>query len=439
MSKQLALIENQFKPLVPRMQQIIPATANLPVERVMQSVMVACESNPKLMDCSAVSMQKAVFTACTLGLLVDGVSGQGYLVPYRNEVQFQTGFKGYGTIAARSGYTLGGDLIYEGEEYSVRIGTSGHAWVKFDPTKRFPGAKIIAAFATLESNTSPALVLAMSLDELLHIKDMSQATYATAPWKVHFGEMCIKTVKKRLGKSCPVDILQRAAALDDAVDQGHTAYLRPEDRALIVDQVAEPLSPMQPPPAQDFTLDTSVKFEVIMGDGVKRDLGSIDNWSKRIWDRLEKVNDIGALNAFTERNKETFAAVAARYPQDVNGLRMKIRERIEELKTPGVGAQTQTASTPPETQSARQSEPAPAVEAFEIVDAPGITRKFDTLDAYLKAYEITVGFLYRKGDAAGLLKFDQLNRAIIDAKPGLADAVRAIDARVRVSQPTMEV
>lgn len=443
MSNQLAIIENHFKPLVPRMAAAIPASANLPAQRIMQSVLIACERNPDLMDCTAVSMQEAVFSACALGLLVDGITGQGYIVKYGNKAQFQTGFKGYGTIAARSGFTLGADNVFEGERYKIRLGTHGIAEVEPDFSIRGPNAKLIASFSFMESKAFPSMVDAMSLDEIIAIKNISKTRRTDSPWNTHFNEMAKKTVKRRLGKSAPVDILQRAIALDDAADRGQHAYIRPEDQALIVNDVeAEPLSVMQPPPAEAFSVRDNVKFEVIMGDGITRDMGSLDNWSRRIWDRLEKVDDIAALNAFTDRNKGTFEAVAERYPRDVDGLRMKIRERIEELKTaPSAQVDAQNASSPPPAQPAAQSKPETTSVMLELLDAPNVGRKFEDVGDFLRAYETTVTFLYTNGKSRELLEFDNLNRERIKDL-GLADKIGRINERVRVpagGQPGMAV
>lgn len=432
MANQLQIIESHFKPLVPRMEQAIPASANLPAKRIMQSVLIACEKNPDLMECTATSMQEAVFSACALGLLVDGITGQGYIVKYGNKAQFQTGFKGYTTIAARSGFTLGADNVFVGEKYKIRLGTNGVAEVEPDFSIRGPNATLLASFAFMESKAFPSMVDAMSLDEIMAIRAISKTRRTDSPWNTAFPEMAKKTVKRRLGKSAPIDILQRAIAIDDAADQGSHAYIRPDDQAVIIDdREAGPLTPMQPPPSEAFTLRDTVKFEVIFGDGVVRDLGTLDHWQQQIWSRLQKVDDPAALRAFLDRNKVVFDGIAERYATDVEGLRIKIRERIQELSRPSSQVIDQEPSTAaqPRQEQASDKEPAPA--KFELFDAPNVSRKFDDLVKYLSQYEITVSFMYKNGKASELLKFDGLNKAQIEAM-GVADAVAKINARVRV-------
>lgn len=333
MANDLAVIEANFRPLLPYMERALPPAAGIGADRIMQSIMIACEKTPKLMQCRLPTLQQAAFSACALGLLVDGTSGQGYLIPYGDTAQFVTGWKGYSTIAARSRYVLGGDLIYEGEQNDVRLGSAGHAWVKPDWTIRGQkNAKIIAAFSTLESNYAPSLVAAMSLDEIMAIRARSKgAAKAGGPWDTDFGQMAIKTAKRRNAKSCPLDVLQLAAALDDAVDMGQSAHIRPEDRALIVDQEAQPLSVMQPQPSEPLTLDDT-KFGLIDAANNYHDLGSLANWQHQLTKRVLTLQSEQQINEFLDRNKGIFTGIAQRHGAAVDDMRLRMAERIDELQ-----------------------------------------------------------------------------------------------------------
>lgn len=335
MANDLAVIEAQFRPLVPRMDALVPAGAGIGGERIVQSIMLACEKTPKLLSCTRLSLQQAAFSACALGLLVDGVSGQGYIIPYGDVAQFQIGVKGYTTIAGRSRFMLGGDVIYAGEKYDIRLGTSGYVHHTPDFAKRGNGndqAKIIAAYATLESNFAPPLVLAIGLDEILAVRNRSPgAKKADSPWNNFFGQMAIKTAKKRLAKSCPLDVLQLAGSLDDAADMGRTAYIRPEDRALIVDHEAQPLSPMQPQPDRPFTVDDT-KFGIIDATDLFRDLGSLDNWQRIIGERVLTLQSDEQIEAFMERNKGVFVEIGRKHPHAIDDIRLRLAERIDEIR-----------------------------------------------------------------------------------------------------------
>ena len=101
MSNALAILEKQFEPLAPRFAQVLPAS--LPVERLIRTVMVSVERLPKLMECDRQSLFNAAMSAACLGLEVDGVTGQAFLIPFAGKAQLVIGYKGYSTLAARSG------------------------------------------------------------------------------------------------------------------------------------------------------------------------------------------------------------------------------------------------------------------------------------------------------------------------------------------------
>lgn len=381
MGNQLAIIEQQFRPLLPRMENAIPPQANLPVKRVMESILIACEREPKLFECTPVSMHRMAFTSCVTGLLLDGVTGQAFPIPFWSnkigalEAQFISGYKGYQTIAGRSRYTLDSNLIYEGEEYGITLGTGGEAWVKPRFECRGPGKKFIGGFVVLSSHYAPPIVDAMSLDEILAIRDRAKRK-SDSPWNnpLDFPEMAKKTLKRRGGKYCPNDILQMAIAVDDAVDQGRSAYIRPEDRAVMIDHVAEPLSPMQPPPAEPFSLNRPI-------------------------------------------------------PRTAQETRREAQERPEPTPAVDVGPEANAPQADARSQTAPQS------------DAKGklylLIREQDRVEldqaAWLAAYAAEVDRLYKARRGKTLNAFDQANKEHLDRYPELADEVRRINDMVRRS------
>src|SRR5215472_14503156 len=104
MSNALAILEQQMQPLAPRFAQVLGAT--MPVERLMRTVMVSVERLPALLDCDRQSIFNAAMSAACLGLEVDGVTGQGYLIPFDIKgtltAQLVVGYKGFNTLGARS-------------------------------------------------------------------------------------------------------------------------------------------------------------------------------------------------------------------------------------------------------------------------------------------------------------------------------------------------
>jgi recombination protein RecT len=234
----LAVLENQLKPLAPRLEMVLDK--RVPVQRLMQTIMISCERLPKLFECDRQSLFNAAMSAAVLGLEVDGVTGQAYLIPFKGKAQLVVGYKGYNTLAARSGITITGEVVREGDVFDYDL---GEGWVKHKPL----GSKgrIVGAWAKAAAHGRPPVVKVMSIDELMAVKAKSPGgARSDSPWNdpsIGFPAMCEKTVKRRLARSMPLNVMQLAARMDEALDeQGAATYLTPEQGIVIDMPVREP-------------------------------------------------------------------------------------------------------------------------------------------------------------------------------------------------------
>lgn len=239
MSNELAVLETQLQPLAPHFAQVLGKT--MPVERLMRTVMISVERLPQLLTCDRQSIFNAAMSAACLGLEVDGVTGQAYLIPFKGRVQLVIGYKGYNTLAARSGITITGAVVREGDEFDYQLGSS--AYVMHKP-KGGKGA-ITHAWACAQSMDRPAVVEVLDYDELLAIRARSPgASRSDSPWNdpaIGFPAMCQKTAKRRLARSMPLNVMQQAARLDEAVDeQGASAWISPDKGVVIDGEFSEP-------------------------------------------------------------------------------------------------------------------------------------------------------------------------------------------------------
>ena len=240
MSNALAILEKQFEPLAPRFAQVLPAS--LPVERLIRTVMVSVERLPKLMECDRQSLFNAAMSAAVLGLEVDGVTGQAFLIPFAGKAQLVIGYKGYSTLAARSGYTVTGNTVREGDAFEYQLGTG--AFVRHRPADSNKG-RITHAWACAECHDRPPIVCVLGIDDLLAVKEKSQgAKRSDSPWNdpaIGFPAMCEKTAKRRLARSMPLNVMQAAARMDEAFEeQGKASWLAPES-GVIIEGDASPL------------------------------------------------------------------------------------------------------------------------------------------------------------------------------------------------------
>jgi recombination protein RecT len=230
---ELVALEQQLKPLAPHFAQVLGKT--MPVERLMRTIMISVERLPLLLQCDRQSIFNAAMSAACLGLEVDGVTGQAYLIPFKGKAQLVIGYKGFNTLAARSGITITGAVVREGDEFDYQLGTA--AYVRHRP--KGSKGKITHAWACAQSLDRPAVVEVLDMDELLAVKGRSPgAKRSDSPWNdpaIGFPAMCQKTAKRRLARAMPLNIMQQAARMDEAVDeQGAPAWISP-DKGVVID------------------------------------------------------------------------------------------------------------------------------------------------------------------------------------------------------------
>ncbi|MFA6958560.1 MAG: recombinase RecT [Thermoanaerobaculia bacterium] len=243
----------QLTLVAPQLTQAL--AGRLGAERLIRTMLVSVERNPQLLDCTRQSLLQAAMTAAVLGLEVDGVTGQGYLIPFRDNkagtsiAQFVIGYKGFNTIAARAGFVILGDVFRDGDriEYDIANGYVSHSPVLGNK------GKILGAWARAMSRTLPPVAVVMGIDEILAVKRRSPgAKRSDSPWNdvgIGFPAMASKTPKRRLARSMPLNTMQLAAALEEAVEErGMTAHIRQdgvlEAEVIRDDSDADPLASM---------------------------------------------------------------------------------------------------------------------------------------------------------------------------------------------------
>lgn len=239
-SSALTVLEQQFAPLAPKLAQALSGL--IPVERLIRTILISCERNQSLLSCDRQSLFMSAMSAACLGLEVDGVTGQAFLIPFKNRAQLVIGYKGYNTLAARADLTITGSVVREGDEFEYEKGSAG--FVRHRPLLS-GGGRIIGAWATATHLRRPPIVEVLGIDELNATKKKSPgASRGDSPWNdptIGFPAMCEKTAKRRLSRSMPLTVMQIAARMDEAVEEGGQAAWVTPDRGLEIEGKAEPI------------------------------------------------------------------------------------------------------------------------------------------------------------------------------------------------------
>jgi recombination protein RecT len=313
----LVVLERQMQPLAPHFAEVLGKT--MPVERLMRTIMVSVERLPKLLECDRQSLFNAAMSAACLGLEVDGVTGQAYLIPFKGKAQLVIGYKGMNTMAARSGITITGAVVREGDQFDYALGSD--AFVKHVPALGSKG-RIIAAWAVAAAHGRPHVVAVMGIDDLLAVKAKSPgAQRSDSPWNdttIGFPAMCEKTVKRRLARSMPLNIMTATARLDEAFEeQGAHAWVSPE-KGVVIDGEILPRRNTDTPTAESLIGPAAAECTEPEDDSARlarldRDLGEAAKGGmaalKAAWAKLPRADQPALKAALDRRHKPT--AVAA--------------------------------------------------------------------------------------------------------------------------------
>ena len=272
MGNDIALIERQLAPLAPRFEQVLNGV--MPASRLIRTVIVSCERTPKLCECDRQSLFNAAMTFAVLGLEVDGVTGQGYIIPFKGIAQPVIGYKGLNTLGARAGLTISGGIVREGDEFEFQEGSN--AFVRHK--RRLGGngvySPIIAAWATALSNSRPPTVKLLSIGEILVIKAKSPRG-GQPPWSdqdIGFPAMAEKSAKRRLARDMPLNVFQSAARMEEAFEeQGEASYIHPDKGVVVGGEVVETNYNNTTPNAGDLIAPPSLEQEARMAAARGRD------------------------------------------------------------------------------------------------------------------------------------------------------------------------
>lgn len=212
----------------PQMQMALPK--HVSIDRMLRTTMTAIQRNPKLLECTQVSLLAAIMQGAQLGLETDGVLGEAYLVPYKKTVQFIPGYKGLMKLArnSREISTIFASEVYRSDQFQFQYGSDSklhHVPVpRLDEKDPIP---IIAFYACAKLKDGNSQFVVLWKYQVDAIRDKSAGYIAAqkfdmqSPWDSHYEEMGKKTAIRRLCKYLPATAeLQKAIALDEMAEAG---------------------------------------------------------------------------------------------------------------------------------------------------------------------------------------------------------------------------
>lgn len=185
--------------------------------RFLSSVIADAQRNPKLMECTPVSVINSYMTMAQLEFMPSGVSGEAYVLPYKNnkkvgntwvgvmEAQFQLGYQGMVTLFYRAGAKdIVAEIVREKDKFSYVNGVIKHKPNIFSDDR----GKAIGAYVIVRLNTGGSVSKVMSAKEIIGIGQKFSKSFKSehTPWDEANDPqlwMWRKTVLKQVAKLVP--------------------------------------------------------------------------------------------------------------------------------------------------------------------------------------------------------------------------------------------
>lgn len=187
-------------------------------QRFMQNCMtVMQDGQADFSKCEASTVVRTLLKGAFLGL--DFFNGECYAIPYGNSCQFQTDYKGEIKLAKMYSSNPIQDIyakvVKEGDVFEEVI-ENGKQYVNFKP-KSFNDGNIIGAFAVVLYRDGSMIYDTMSKSEIEHTRQAFSKAANSKAWKESYGEMCKKTVLRRLCKLVDLnfDTAEQCQAFED--------------------------------------------------------------------------------------------------------------------------------------------------------------------------------------------------------------------------------
>lgn len=201
--------------------------------KFLSSVTADMQRNPKLQECTLMSVVNSYITMAQLGFMPSGVSGEAYVLPYMNskkvgtgyvkvlEAQCQVGYQGLATLFYKAGVEkITAGIVYEKDKTSFVNGVLRHE-VDITLSRADRGAAV-GAYVVITFNGNDIPKYMNGKDIIDHAKRFSKSYDPDgkfSPWNPENDPerwMWVKTVLKQAAKLVPKnETINNAIAIDN--------------------------------------------------------------------------------------------------------------------------------------------------------------------------------------------------------------------------------
>jgi recombination protein RecT len=214
----LKTAHNQLEKLLVSKAGALPKDFNQ--TRFLQNCMTVLQDTKGIEKVQPITIARTMLKGAFLGL--DFMNKECYAIPYGNGLQFQTDYKGEVKLAKK--YSINpikdiyAKLVRVGDDFVEEI-RDGQQYISFKP-QPFNDGEIIGAFAVCFYNDGSMIYETMSKKEIEAVRDNYSKMPKGPTWTKSYGEMCKKTVLRRLCKNISLDFdsIEQRQAYDDGAD-----------------------------------------------------------------------------------------------------------------------------------------------------------------------------------------------------------------------------
>ena len=227
----LKTAHNQLEKLLVSKAGALPKDFNQ--TRFLQNCMTVLQDTKGIEKVQPITIARTMLKGAFLGL--DFMNKECYAIPYGNSLQFQTDYKGEVKLAKK--YSINpikdiyAKLVRVGDDFLEEI-RDGQQYISFKP-QPFNDGEIIGAFAVCFYNDGSMIYETMSKKEIEAVRDNYSKMPKGPTWTKSYGEMCKKTVLRRLCKNISLDFdsIEQRQAWEDGADTEFKDQQQPKGKA----------------------------------------------------------------------------------------------------------------------------------------------------------------------------------------------------------------
>lgn len=226
--KNLAAIQDVLTDAQDRIAAVLPG--QIKVDRMIAVTMELISGDSNLAKCTPLSILKGVMEASQLGLLLNKNLGHGYLVPYKEEAQFQIGYRGFIDLLTREGTvaSISACIVYAGEEFKIVGGTERKLLHVPNPAggdlKDYIGAYAVVVYK--DGSTDFEWMPKQDIEKIRAFSKASKSEFS--PWNTWRESMVLKCPIRRICKRLKLSPEVIAATVrDEYRELGYDGEQRP--------------------------------------------------------------------------------------------------------------------------------------------------------------------------------------------------------------------